>query len=266
VKSIFDDDAELYDAIRPGYPAALVDDIIALSALPPGGRILEVACGTGQATRAFAARGYPIVAVELGENMAAVARRQLAQYPAVEIRVGAFEEAELPPASFALAISATAFHWIDAARGLPKIADALAPGGSVALFWNEHVRGDDDVGFFDAVQKLYERAGMPRWPLRTVAEVQDRSGDIVASGRFGPVTVRRHAWQESYDAERYVQLLSTYSDHRRLSLRTRAELLDGIRTLVEQRFGGRIVKSYAAVLYHARLATPAATPVATRGH
>lgn len=253
MKSIFDDDAELYDAIRPGYPDALVDDVIALSALPERGRILEVACGTGQATSAFARRGHRITAVELGANMAAVARRRLAAYADVEIRVGAFEEAELSPASFDLAISATAFHWIESARGLAKIADALVPGGSIALFWNEHVRGDADVGFFDAVQELYEHAGLRRWPLKPIDEVADRSAELANSGRFGEVAVRRHAWEESYDADRYVQLLSTYSDHRRLPLRTRAELLDGIRKLIDSRFGGRIVKSYAAVLYHARV-------------
>ena len=253
MKSIFDDDAELYDAVRPGYPAALVDDVVALSALPPGGRILEVACGTGQATRAFAPRGYRITAVELGENMAAVARRQLAAFANVEIRVGAFEDTPLEPRSFDLAISATAFHWIDAARALPKLADALVPGGSLALFWNEHVRAADDVGFWDAVQPLYERAGLPRWELGGVERVVDCSGPIRESGRFGAITVHHHHWRESYDTERYVQLLSTYSDHRRLPLRTRAELLDGIRTLMETRFGGRIVKSYATVLYHARV-------------
>ena len=80
---------------------------------------------------------------------------------------------------------------------------------------------------------------------------------VAASDRFGPVTVRHHAWHESYDAERYVQLLSTYSDHRRLALRTRAELLDGIRTLIDRDYGGRIVKSYVAVLYLARVISAA---------
>jgi hypothetical protein len=30
----------LYDEMRPGYPDALIADLIVLSAIPPGGRIL----------------------------------------------------------------------------------------------------------------------------------------------------------------------------------------------------------------------------------
>jgi SAM-dependent methyltransferase len=246
--SIFDEYAELYDAVRPGYPASLVDDVVALAPLAPGGRILEIGCATGQATRPFAARGYRIVAVELGERLAALARRNLAAHPNVEIRVGAFEEVELGPEAFDLVLSATAFHWIDPQVGYAKAARVLRPGGALALMWNEHVRGADDVGFFDATQDLYERAGMQRQRLLP-DRFDDRSPAIVGSGHFGDVLVRRHPWQQAYDADTYARLLSTYSDHRRLAPDVRARLLDGIRALIDTRFSGRIVKSYVAILY-----------------
>jgi 2-polyprenyl-3-methyl-5-hydroxy-6-metoxy-1,4-benzoquinol methylase len=77
LRATIDEVALLYDAVRPGYPEALFDDVVALSGIPPGGRILEVGCGTGQATVPFARRGYRILCVELGENLAAVARHNL---------------------------------------------------------------------------------------------------------------------------------------------------------------------------------------------
>lgn len=40
----------------------------------------------------LARRGYRIQCIELGENMAAVARRNLERYPNAEVRTGAFEE------------------------------------------------------------------------------------------------------------------------------------------------------------------------------
>ena len=55
LRATFDRDPELYDRARPGYPAALFDD---LDALLPGKRLLEIGCGTGQATRVLAERGY----------------------------------------------------------------------------------------------------------------------------------------------------------------------------------------------------------------
>ena len=60
LRTTFNTSAEWYDQIRPGYPEALVDDVISLSAIPEDGRILEIGCGTGKATEMFASRGYAI--------------------------------------------------------------------------------------------------------------------------------------------------------------------------------------------------------------
>lgn len=92
LRTTFDEAASLYDEVRPGYPEDLFDDVVSLSGITAGGRILEIGCGTGQATVPFARRGYRILCIELGENMAAVARRNLEGYPQTEVRTGAFEE------------------------------------------------------------------------------------------------------------------------------------------------------------------------------
>ncbi|MER5895917.1 methyltransferase domain-containing protein, partial [Streptomyces sp. NPDC001876] len=70
---IFDEDAELYDRARPGYPPELYDGLAELAGARPGSRVLEVGCGTGQATVPLAGRGCRITAVEAGARMAAVA-------------------------------------------------------------------------------------------------------------------------------------------------------------------------------------------------
>ena len=54
------------------------DDLAEFGQLAPGARILEIGCGTGQATRSLAERGYRIIAVELGADMAAIGRWALA--------------------------------------------------------------------------------------------------------------------------------------------------------------------------------------------
>jgi ubiquinone/menaquinone biosynthesis C-methylase UbiE len=130
----FDDVALLYDRVRPHYPPALFDDVIALSNIPEGGRILEVGCGTGIATEPFARRGYRIDAVELGANLAAVAREKFAAYPGVSIRVADFEQWPIPESVYDLAISAQAFHWIDPEVGpTPTTSRWSLP--SAALYW-----------------------------------------------------------------------------------------------------------------------------------
>src|SRR5215210_4177723 len=112
-RSSFNEVPELYDEVRPGYPAEVIDAIISLSALPPDGRILEIGCGTGQITIPFAARGYSLLALELGEALAALAGRKCASYPNVEIRNISFEDWPVEPGAFHLLLSAQAFHWID---------------------------------------------------------------------------------------------------------------------------------------------------------
>lgn len=252
----FDQDAELYDQARPGYPEALIEDIVSLSGIPPGGRILEIGPGTGQATLPFARRGYSILAIELGTNMAAVARRNLAPFPQAEVWTGAFEEWPLQEEAFDLVISATAFHWIDPAVGCRMIAQALRSGGSVALFWNEHVYHPEGQEFHEAVQEVYRREAPEIFSdrrLERAEEVQEPAAlQIERSELFGPVTIRRYPWVQEYDTESYVRVHNTYSGHIHLPPATRERLFAGFRALIDTHFGGRIQKGYLSLLYFAR--------------
>ncbi len=141
-RATFDQVARLYDEVRPGYPEELFDDLVSLSRIAPGGRVIEIGCGTGQATLPLARRGYRIVAVELGGWLAEIARSKLASYPNAEVVVSSFEDWPLEPEAFDLAVAATSFHWIDPSVGYPKVASALRPGGHLALISTAHVHSD----------------------------------------------------------------------------------------------------------------------------
>jgi SAM-dependent methyltransferase len=244
LRATFDRVAPLYDRARPCYPEALFDDVVSLSGVPPGGRILEIGCGTGQATVPLARRGYRILCVELGENLAAAARRKLAVYPQVEVRTGAFENWPIEEGAFDLAVSAEAFHWLDQAIAYRKIALALRPGGAIALFWNRHVQSDESEGFFEAAHEIYKREAPElveeeELNLPRPDEVSGRSAEIDETGLFGEVTV--------------IRLLSTYSGHINLDSTARERLFRGIAELIDAEFGGRIIKGYLSVLYVARV-------------
>ena len=64
---VFGQVAERYDRVRPSYPNALVDEVIALAGRE---RALEVGAGTGKATLMFAQRGVAVHAVEPSAEMA----------------------------------------------------------------------------------------------------------------------------------------------------------------------------------------------------
>lgn len=250
LRATFDRDAALYDQLRPDYPEALFDDLVTLSGLPAGGNVLEIGCGTGKATVPMAQRGYRILGIELGANMAAVARRKLAAYPHVTVYTGAFEDWPAAEAAFDLAFSATAFHWIDPVISYQKTAQALKPMGALALFWHVHVQSEASQGFFEAVEPVYRREDPTFRPMPWPGEVAEPTkAEIEQTGLFGEVTVRRYRWEITYDTVSYLRLLNTYSGHRALDSQRRSRLFDDIAQLIETRFNGHVTKGYLAILY-----------------
>jgi len=205
----------------------------------------------------LARRGYRITAVELGTALAEETRRATRDFPGVTVMVGDFEALPLPEASYDLVAAATAFHWLDPATRYARTARTLRPGGALAPFRNEHVKSARDADFFAATQGVYARV-LPEWAaayrgLPRPEEVADAEGArIAASGFFATPVVRRYLWEVGYDAARYLALLDTYSDYRRLAPDTRARLFDGLATLIDRDFGGRITMGYLTTLVVAR--------------
>ena len=255
LRTTFDRIAEQYDAARPGYPEPLIEDVIALSKLQTGGRILEIGCGPGTATLPFARRGYSMLCLELGENLAALAAEHCRPYPAVEIRNTTFEDWPLRRQAFDLVISASAFHWIPPGPGHAKVAAALNDAGSMALFWNHSLGLDPHLS--EVLEQVYrERAPElgEYLPGRrsTDALVKQTVAEIDASGLFDEVAVRRYPWMGEYTAGSYIRLLGTYSPMINLEDGIRSVLFAGIREAIE-RCGGVVINRNSAVLYVARV-------------
>lgn len=250
IRELFDDNAVAYDAIRPGYLPQQIEDILTISEIPPHGSILEVGCGTGQATLPFAQRGYAMLCLDIGANMLAVAREKLRGFPNVRLVCAAFEDWAAEDVPFDLVISATAFPWIPPEIGYPKAANLLEPSGALAVFSNEHPRPPS--GFFTEVQEIYQRfmpAG-PKWKYASTQEaVNVKLAEIRSMGLFGRVSLHCYPWRQTYTSGDYVRLLDTYSDHRALEETSRRALYQQIRELIDRRYGGAIEKEYLAVTY-----------------
>jgi SAM-dependent methyltransferase len=253
-RTTFDAVAERYDRRRPAYPSAVFDAIDQFAGLEPGSRVLEVGCGTGHATVALARRGYEVLAVELGANMADVARRNLAPYPNARVVVADFERWEPPPQPFDALVSASAFHWIDPETRYAKAADALGDGGTLAVIAVDHVMGGTEA-FFHEVEACYARwdpdTAEPG-PPPAVADVPTWTDEFDGSGRFGPVTVQRFDREVDYTSAEYLELLMTFSGHLVLDPEAQAGLLDCIRGLIDDRYGGSITKRDVVTLSMAR--------------
>ena len=254
LRTTFDSVAEEYDAVRPDYPTALVDDVLTFADIPANGTILEIGCGTGQATIPFAQHGYQMTCLDIGPALAARATANTQSFPNVRIHVCAFEDWPPTTEMFDLVMSATAFHWIPPEIGYPKAATLLKRTGTLALFSNEHPTPFTD--FFADAQAVYQRF-VPSWSNPQQSDMLDvriaqTTTSINNTGLFAPVIVRTYAWFRSYSTEMYLRLLNTYSDHLHLNPSVRTQLEHGLAALIDTKYGGIIMKPYLAVLYLAK--------------
>ena len=87
---MFNGVADVYDRVRPTYPDEMFDALVAIADVDRQSSILEIGCGTGQATQALAAIGCSVTAVEPGAVLADLARRRVETFSNVEINTARF--------------------------------------------------------------------------------------------------------------------------------------------------------------------------------
>ncbi|MDE3189584.1 MAG: class I SAM-dependent methyltransferase [Acidobacteriota bacterium] len=244
-RATFDAVAERYHRARPDYPDELLDDLVETAGLLPGARVLEVGCGTGKATVPLAQRGLALTCVELGASLAAVAERNLAAFPAVEIVVADFEEWTPRRGGYDALLSFTAYHWIQRDLRYVKAAEMLRDGGTIAVAMIHHVLPPGADPFFLEAQADYAAVGRGGNPPGPPEAVEAFGEEMAASGFFELVAERRYQWDVEYTADEYVALIGTYSENIAMPERTRRELFDRLRARIGE---GCVRKTYLATL------------------
>ncbi|WP_340647519.1 class I SAM-dependent methyltransferase [Phenylobacterium sp.] len=248
----FDEVADLYDAHRPGYPADLFVDLMAEARLGPDDAILELGCGTGQATRGLAPFGRRVLAIDPGPELVGVARRRMAAFPYVHFAVSTFEDWAPGLSAYRLIVSAQAFHWIDWGVALPKAAAVLAPGGMLACF--AHVPEPPPAAFLGVFEPIYARMAPELWvdpPERWYWPGGAFAQGLAASGLFGAAEHRVYPTTRTYSADGFVDYLRTRSDYRALG-RERLDALLAAVALAVRDGGGTIEMEMPAHLHMAR--------------
>jgi SAM-dependent methyltransferase len=165
--------ADAYERARPGWPEEAARWLV-----PDDAEfVVELGAGTGKLTRAVAALGVGIVAVEPDQRMLAVLR-------GLELE-GVEGSAEAIPFGDAVAdavVAGSSVHWFELEQALPEIHRVLRPGGRFGFGWNH--RDDRHPAIARMGQAVYAaqaRTRSPRWRSR------DWAADLAATGLFRDV-------------------------------------------------------------------------------
>jgi SAM-dependent methyltransferase len=240
----FGADAGRYDRARPTYPASLVERIVAAS---PGRDAVDVGCGTGISSRLLAAAGCRVLGVEPDPRMAEQARRG-----GTDVEVAKFEDWDPAGRSFDTVVAAQAWHWVDVVAGAAKAAEALRPGGRLAVFWNAF---DPPRELREAFGAVYRRS-LPDSPLtgfwaRPAVDAYRIGGGRAADGMrqaggFGEPEEWLADWARPYTRDEWLDLVPTLGGFRQIPDDVQAELLAGLGAAVDAA-GGAFTMGYTTL-------------------
>jgi SAM-dependent methyltransferase len=215
----FGAEAAAYERSRPSYPPDAVAWIVDALGVLDGGRVCDVAAGTGKFTRLLVPTGAWVVAVEPVEGM----RARLPDGPAAAATA---ERLPFRDASLDAVTVAQAFHWFDAPAALAEFHRVLRPGGRLALVWNAR---DRSVPWVDRIWSIMDRVEK-RAPWR--AHDEWRESAFVETPWFGPLHEATFHHEQLLSPADVVERVRSVSHVAVLPPARQAAVLDEVRTLL----------------------------------
>ena len=130
--------AEYYDRYRLPYPASMLSHLVARTPLSGRGRLLDLACGTGQLAFPLNTHFAEVWAVDQERDMveAVHAKASAAGMSGVRTVVSSAETLDVQPDYFELVVVGNAFHRLQRDVAARLIRRWLIPGGHLALCWS----------------------------------------------------------------------------------------------------------------------------------
>jgi SAM-dependent methyltransferase len=246
--------ADAYNQVRPHYPQPFISQVLAIAPLTADSKILEVGCGPGTATVAFAPLGAKMLCLEPNPHFYRLAQTNCQAYPQVSIKNLSFEEWPLESDCFDAVLAASSFHWIPAEIGYPKAAQSLRAKGHLILLWNKELQPSYDVSLLLSEVYQVHAPFLDRYEDQETQEkiVQGLGQIITDSGQFQKV-VQGTFWSEVvYTIDEYLMLLNTYSPYLKLEAEQRAILFEALREKIEQNLGNSLPLSYLSAFHVAK--------------
>lgn len=127
-----------YDRFRVPYPRSLIDDLAERAGAAGRGRLLDLACGTGQITFALAGRFGEVWAVDQEPDMTALVaeKSRAAGLSNITVLTSSAEDLRAPEGSFDLVAIGNAFHRLPRRAVAASALRWLRPGQFLALLYS----------------------------------------------------------------------------------------------------------------------------------
>ena len=138
-KDLYRGTARYYDRFRVPYPSALIDDLLGRAEVNGEGRLLDLACGTGQISFAMHRSFEEVWAVDQESDMVGVGREKAEESGVRNVRflTSTAEDLVAPEESFDLVAIGNAFHRLRRETVARETRRWLRPGRYLALLWSE---------------------------------------------------------------------------------------------------------------------------------
>ena len=136
-QSVLDEQRELWSSsprdwaeIAEPENRKLFEELLDLTGVGPGTRLLDIACGSGYAAALAAARGAEVTGVDIAPALLEIARERTPDGTFLE---GEMDALPLPDARFDVATAVNGFQFaLDPAQAFAEAARVLVPGGRLA--------------------------------------------------------------------------------------------------------------------------------------
>ncbi|MFF7795784.1 methyltransferase domain-containing protein [Streptomyces sp. NPDC007991] len=187
--------AGYYDRFRLSYPDTMLTDLSCRTSPSGRGRLLDLACGTGQLAFPLRGRFADVSAVDAEFDMTQVIRAKAAAAPdAAHVRAvtAKAEELDMEAGSVELIVIGNAFHRLRRDLVAQRALTWLEPGGCLALCWSTSPWSGplDWQQAFGSLLRRWQKALGATSRIPPGAERQrhaDPDQDVLSRAGFAPV-------------------------------------------------------------------------------
>ena len=227
-REVFDSIPEDFDRYRPHYAPELFRELIDYARIGPDKSVLELGPGTGQATDPILNTGCDYHCIELGKHLAAKMSEKYGNRDNFHIVNDDFITHDFKEQQFDMIYSAATIQWIPEEIAFSKTFALLKPGGMLAMIRRISEYRTPNPQLFDEIQKVYAAHFHPAAPYQH-GHFQYRNA---VNYGYTDYEQREYHGSRKLNADQYIALVSTHSDHITVPEPHRTPFFTGLRQAV----------------------------------